>query len=598
MLKGKSILSITISALMLLSLSACKGMPEAGVPSASIPSASVTPNAPSQVETPSEAVSASYSKSVDCTVKLGESVSISGSGAVAENGVITVSQAGDYLFSGKLSGQIIVDAPNTDKVTLILNGVDVTSPDSAAIYVLSAEKVVIELVEGSVNLLADANEYSLQEGSDEPSACIFAKDDLKIKGSGTLYVTGNYNKGIFTKDDMQIQDGNIFVVAKDDAIRGKDSVQIEGGTLTLEAGGDGLRTSNTEQEGYIDIKGGSISIISALDAIQAESNINISGGSITVQSGGGSANSSQNNDSWGDWGDKGPGGGMPGGMPGGKPGGMPPGGRAAEQTASPEDTASAKGIKCQGTLTISGGSFSLDTSDDAIHSNTVINISGGSFNILSGDDGIHADDTLTVSGGSGVISKSYEGLEAENIVLSGGKFDITSSDDGFNAAGGNDGSAMERPGFGGFMGGGEAGSGSISIKGGEYTINAEGDGVDSNGNIEMTDGTVIVYGPVSGGNGAMDYSGTCKINGGILCAVGSAGMAQTVNSDTQGCIGVQFFAQANTKVDIADASGNTVFSITSPKTFQTLVMSHYQLKKGAVYSVLANGEKLGEITAS
>ena len=594
MLKGKRILSIIVSALLLLSLSACKGTPEAGAPSASIPSASVTPDAPSQVETPTEAISASYTKSVDCTVGLGDSVSISGSGAVAENGVITVSQAGDYLFSGKLSGQIIVNAPNTDKVTLILNGVDIISPDSAAIYVLSAEKAVIELVEDSVNLLADAAEYSLQEGSDEPSACIFAKDDLKIKGSGTLYVTGNYNKGIFTKDDMQIEDGNIFVVAKDDAIRGKDSVQIEGGELTLEAGGDGLRTSNTEQEGYIDIKGGSISIISALDAIQAESDISISGGSITVKSGGGSANSSQNNDSWGSWGDMGPG--MGGGMPGGKPGGMRPGGRTAEQSASSE-TASAKGIKCQGTLTISGGSFSLDTSDDAIHSNTVINISGGSFNILSGDDGIHADDTLTVSGGSGVISKSYEGLEAENIVLSGGKFDITSSDDGFNAAGGNDGSAMERPGFGGFMGGGEAGSGSISIKGGEYTLNAEGDGVDSNGNIEMTDGTVVVYGPVSGGNGAMDYSGTCKINGGILCAVGSAGMAQTVSSDTQGCIGVQFNAKADTKVDITDASGRVIFSITSPKTFQTLVMSHPELKKGSVYSVLANGEKLGEITA-
>ncbi len=106
-----------------------------------------------------------------------------------------------------------------------------------------------------------------------------------------------------------------------------------------------------------------------------------------------------------------------------------------------------------------------------------------------------------------------------------------------------------------------------------------------------------VFGPVSGGNGAMDYAGTCKINGGILCAVGSAGMAQGVNSDTQGCIGVQFFAQANTKVDIAEASGNVIFSIISPKNFQTLVMSHPDVAKGATYSITVNGEKLGDITA-
>ena len=592
--KVASLKILCIAVVMLCFFTACEKnvVPSAGVTATSTATQKpILSNTPESVNVPSGAVEGTVSGSAECRIIFGETVTVIGSGATAEDGEVTVSSGGDYLISGASDdGQIVVNAPSTDKVKLILNGVDLTSGKSSAIYVKSAEKVIIELAEGSVNLLADAPQYELEAGSDEPNACVFAKDDLKIKGSGTLYVTGNYSKGISTKDDMQIQDGNIFVVAKDDVIRGKDSVQIEGGALTLEAGGDGLRTSNTEQEGYIDIKGGSISIISALDAIQAETYINISGGSITVKSGGGSENSSQSNDSWGDWGDMGP------GMGGGKPGGMRPGGRSAEQTASSE-TASAKGIKCEGTLTISGGSFSLDTSDDAIHSNTVINISGGSFNILSGDDGIHADDTLTVSGGSGVIGKSYEGLEAESIVLSGGKFDITSSDDGFNAAGGNDGSAMDRPGFGGFMGGGEAGSGSISISGGEYVLNAEGDGVDSNGNIEMTDGTVVVYGPVSGGNGAMDYAGTCKINGGILCAVGSAGMAQTVSSDTQGCIGVQFNAKADTKVDITDASGNVIFSITSPKTFQTLVMSHPDLKKGTVYSVLANGEKLGEITA-
>lgn len=548
---------------------------------------------PAQVEIPSEVKSGTVEGSSDCVITLSdEGCTVQGTGASAWGKTVTVLNAGTYLVQGAVTdGQLAVDSADAEKVKLIFNGVFISCSDGAAVYIKNADKTVIELAPKSVNILSDGQTYSLDDGEDEPGACVFSKDDLKIKGAGELYVQGNYAKGIFSKDDLEIENAVIYVTAADDGIRGKDSVEINGGKIVVNADGDGIRTSNDvdEGKGNIIITDSEIAITSELDGIQSVSDLTVQSGSITVCSGGGSANSSSNNSSWGQWGDRG--GGRPGANPPGDFGGMQP------DSSADAETSSAKGIKAEGTLTVNGGSFVLDTSDDALHSNTVV-INGGEYVIASGDDGMHADGSLTVNGGSIAISKSYEGLEAENLCIAGGTVSIVSGDDGINAAGGADASGIGRPGRGGFAGGGEQGSGSISISGGSITVNAEGDGLDSNGSITMTGGYCIVYGPTNSGNGALDYSGSFNISGGTLVALGARGMAQGISGGSQQAgLGVNINGAADKALKVTDEAGNVIIEVVSPKQYQSAVISSPDIISGQSYTFWMDGEKLGSVTA-
>lgn len=521
----------------------------------------------------------------------GDSISIDGEGANSEGSVVTITAAGTYLVSGTLTdGQLRVDTESSDKVTVILNGVDITCSDGPAIYILNAQKkVVLKLADESVNVVKDGEVYS-DTSEDAPSSAIFSKEDLDIDGNGTLYVTGNYNKGIFSKDDLSIEGGTIIVSAVDDGMRGKDSVEISGGSITITCGADGLRTNNETDadKGYINISGGEIYITAGQDGIQAVSDCVISGGTLSISSGGGSQNSSTQNDSWGSWG---------GGHGGGK-GGMGSMGSPSQgggNNTSSTDATSAKGIKAAGTLSILGATISIDSSDDALHSNDSINITGGEIYVSSGDDGIHADSALTIDGGVVTVEKSYEGLEALNITINGGSISVVASDDGINAAGGNDGSSMNgRPGQNSFA---SDSSGLVSINGGEIVLNASGDGLDSNGNIVQTDGSVVVFGPTNSGNGPLDYAGTYTLSGGSLLSMGAVGMAQTINDCQQGQLAFTLRATADSTIEIQDTDGNVILSCTTPKSMECFVCSTPNIIAGQSYSVFLNGEALGELEA-
>lgn len=152
-----------------------------------------------------------------------------------KNETISITESGEYVLSGEIKdGQIIVDVPNSDDkvVTLILNDVNVKCSDSAAIYVKNAKKVVLSLVEGTTNIFTDGNNYSYEdEAKEEPSACIFSKDDLVIAGNGSLLVNGNFNNGIYSKDDITITGGKIDVKAANNGIKGKDYTVSIGGSI-------------------------------------------------------------------------------------------------------------------------------------------------------------------------------------------------------------------------------------------------------------------------------------------------------------------------------------------------------------------------------
>lgn len=567
----KKMCSALGAALIALCLTACSvsdgGSVQTGTSSAADPSGgssqtstSAAVTMPQTSETaPSAAVSGGYSGEADKVIELaGESLSIT--------------SGGTYVIRGTLAdGQIYVESSDANKVKLILDGVDISCSTSAAIFVRNAEKTLIELAEGSVNILSGGID------ADEGDAAVYSKDDIKFKGTGTLYIQSDL-RGIHCTNDIQIEECTLIVVAGDDGIRGKDSVQIASGSVTVTAGADGIRSNNEEEEGrgYITVEGGSIYISSALDGIQAAVSLSISGGDIAILTGGGSANSlSQAQTQWS------------GGM-GGRPG-------MGGQSSSQDLDYSAKGLKAGGSIDISGGSLAIDSIDDAVHSNGTVAVSGGSLSISTGDDGVHADADVTVSGGTISIAKSYEGIEGLNIYIQGGEITLTASDDGLNGAGGNDGSSMGgRPGQNGFS----SGNSNIVISGGTVVINASGDGIDVNGSLSQSGGHVTVYGPTDNGNGALDYDGSFVITGGYIAAFGSTGMAQGSSSgSTQANLFVSLTASAGSRLLITDASGTALLDETPPKAYGCIFFSSPDIASGGTYTFTLDGSELGSLTA-
>lgn len=533
-----------------------------------ITNASTSQEASSSIEASISSFDITWENDTLNHIKLeGSSISFDGAGVVLSGNTATITASGTYVLEGTLdNGQIIVDVANKGNVKLILNNADIYCSDSAPIYVKNSGETIIILAEGTENILSDGDTYVFSDTSeDEPNATLFSKDNLIIAGEGSLLINANYNNGITGKDDLYIESGSITINAVDDGIVGKDMVTIKNGNITITATDDGIKSSNDSdtEKGYILIYDGNFNITAGSDAIQAEASLTIHDGLFNIITGGGSINSSSSTSAqgekinpWGNW-------------------------NTADTT---EESQSAKGIKAGTNITISGGTFTIDSSDDSLHSNGTLVIEKGDFQISSGDDGIHADTEITINDGDIIIKKSYEGIESAVITINGGNIDITASDDGINAAGGNDGSSMNgRPGQNTFT---ASSNYAIYINGGNISINAEGDGIDANGSIYMTDGAVTVYGSTNNGNGALDYDQKFEISGGTLITAGSAGMAQAPSSSSSQCSIAFTYAstqKAGTEVILKDSSGNILISFTPEKDFQQVVVSSPEIKTGDTY---------------
>ena len=299
-------------------------------------------------------------------------------------------------------------------------------------------------------------------------------------------------------------------------------------------------------------------------------------------------------------------GGGPGGM-GGRPG--QPGSNNSQDTTTEEAGTSMKGLKAANGMLISGGSITINSADDAIHSDMSVIIHGGTFTLASGDDAIHAEDTLTVTAGKIDISESYEGLEALHIDVRGGDIKLAASDDGLNAAGGTDQSGTTGGRDGMFGGGGKGGgpggfggmsgnsNGSIKISGGTLYINASGDGIDANGTLEITGGHTTVVGPTRGDTATLDYDVSATISGGTFIGTGASGMAQTFSDSEQGVIAVSVGNQfAGTEIILKDTSGKTLISYKPELDFAVVILSAPDIVKGQTYTITV-GSQSGEFEA-
>lgn len=549
-------------------------------------------------------------------------------GVTQSGSVYTITKAGEYTVAGLLSeGQLIVDAGDEDEITIVLNGTSITCSSGSPIYVKNASEVKIKSEENTFNEVIDKRAEATDDSSDDAgNAAIYATCDLKLVGKGALVVTGNYNNGIQSKDDLSIKNVIVKVTAVNNAIKGNDAVDIESGNIiAISAKGDGIKTSNSSisnkdnQKGIVTITGGNIDVYAACDGIDASYGADISGDgnlniytdtyseySEEVTSSGSSSGTSTGRDSSAnttasantvsyvaasDTITN-----APGGSGGNKAGGDRPGmpGDFNESGNSSGQSYSTKGIKAESEINISGFTINISSTDDGIHANSdsgvletgengkgTIVINGGSITISSGDDGMHADKQLYVNDGYINIVTSYEGLEAMTINLNGGKIYVYATDDGINACTG-DGKTSPIV---------NVTAGYIDIT----TASGDTDGIDSNGNYVQTGGFVLVKGGSSSGNvsGSIDVDGTVTITGGTCVALG--GICETpVNSVNAYVLNSVSFSSE--RYSLKDSSGKEVISFTVDSTFSNGWICSDTLVTGTSYTLYRGSDSIADWT--
>lgn len=561
-------------------------------------------------------------------------------GVTQSGSVYTITKAGEYTVAGLLSeGQLIVDAGDEDEVTIVLNGTSITCSSGSPIYVKNASEVKIKSEENSFNEVIDNRTEATEDSSDDAgNAAIYATCDLKLVGKGALVVTGNYNNGIQSKDDLSIKNVIVKVTAVNNAVKGNDAVDIESGNIiAISTKGDGIKTSNSSisnkgnQKGIVTITGGNIDVYAACDGIDAAYGVDISGdGNLNIytdtyseyseevtSSGSSSGTSTSRNSSANKTASAntvsyvaasdtianapgGFGGGNMGGMDGQNGGnkaggdrlGMP--GDFNESGNSSGQSYSTKGIKAESEINISGFTINISSTDDGIHANSdsgvletgedgkgTIVINGGSITISSGDDGMHADKQLDVNDGYINVVTSYEGLEAITINLNGGKIYVYATDDGINACTG-DGKT----------------SPIVNVTGGYIdvtTTSGDTDGIDSNGNYVQTGGFVLVKGGSSSGNvsGSIDVDGTVTITGGTCVALG--GVCETpINSANAYVLSSVSFSSG--RYSLKDASGNEVISFTVDGAFGNGWICYDTLVTGTSYTLYRGSDSIADWT--
>lgn len=397
---------------------------------------------------------------------------------------VSITAAGTYVFSGDCDNGSITVKKGVTGVTIVLNGLTLTNDDSAAITLNKTAEASLIAAAGTTNTVADT------EGSSDENAAVKVKSGaaLAIGGTGTLTVDGNAKNGIKGAADavITVAEVKLNINAANDGLSCDDELNITGGTLSITAGGDAVKASpdtgenpDTTSLGNVTISGGTLALDAAEDGIQADGDLTISGGTFYVKTNGG------------------------------------------HTTALTDDSASCKGFKAGKTLTVTGGTLTVDSADDALHASTDVTISGGTLTLATGDDGVHADNNLVIGtkGASSTstprinITASYEGLEGTTVTVYSGDIDVVASDDGVNAASSTLGERSDKY--------------AINIAGGDLYIDAGSDGLDSNNDITITGGKVEVYGADAMMDAAIDYDGTFTLSGGTLFGAGMEPSAGT-----------------------------------------------------------------------
>ena len=460
----------------------------------------------------------------------GVTETVAGSGYAIDGTTLTIAAAGTYRLTGSCAEGSVVVNKSLQGVTLILDDLTLTSSVTAPIVIKKSSSVLVKL-EGSSTLTDNEDASTEETNTSFEGAAIKVKSGstLTFFGSGTLTVAGNAKNGIKggAESNLLVDGGTFVITAQNSGIAFDGSIVINAGTFEITSAGDGIKAvpdeGDTASAGTIAIHGGTFTLNVQGDGIQAGCDLLITNGDFSIRTENG-----------------------------------------YDSATFDKDTMSSKGIKSSGnnvaegeeaqnTLTITGGTFDLNTADDAIHSDAYAAITGGTFTIYTGDDGVHADTTLTLGSEDGLerdpqitIYASYEGLEAGTVNAYSGKYWVNASDDGINAAGGSSNGTDPgqgghdpfnpggRPGPGGQPGGEASGDYSLNFYGGDFYVNCLGDGLDSNGALNLLGGTFTVLSQGTGGdNSPLDSDGTLLIRGATVFAAGTNPMNERPATTSQ-----------------------------------------------------------------
>jgi len=383
--------------------------------------------------------------------------------------IVEITASGTYIVQGSLNHGFISVAEKGLNVKVILNGVNIVSGNHAALISLEKSNVTVVLAENTTNYLSDGKEgstkyYHTYKNKKHPNATMLVRGYLTIKGSGKLIVASKQHNGIRSRANLKIEDGDIEINAAKNAVRGNDAI------------------------------------------------------------------------------------------------------------------------------TISGGTFKLTSGNDAIHAAATLTINDGTFAISTGDDAIRAQKRLIINGGNINITKCYEGLEAHDIELNGGVVKIKSLDDGINISGGWRIDDTE-----------EIIDGTLTITGGEYHIESEGDAVDSNGHIYMSGGKLVAFGPTdtSSTDRSIDFDRTFIVTGGSIIGLGYTTdkmKAPNPSDSSQYAFLAEFDrVPAGTLISVSSDSGTEVLSIKTLGITRSLLASNSLLDKGT-YRISADGAVVKSFT--
>ena len=526
-------------------------------------------------------------------------------GVTVEDGTLTITKAGTYKLSGEYQRQIKIETADSDAVRLVLDNANITNSSGAALNVVNADEVILYSASGTTNTISDGADYTAT-GEDDPDAVVYSKADMTIAGEGTLKVNGNHEDGIHTSDGLVIASGTLEVNAANTGIKGKDYVDILGGTINVTAQQDGIKSTNDTDEGkgWTRLSNGTVTVNAGDDGFKASRVVEISGGSLTVEQSDEGIEAQYINVSGGD-----------------------------VNVTSADDGMNAS-LKTSDSESTDSSANTSDTANQQQNNQQQGSIPGGQQSGTSNQQqqgmgqppampGGNAQDGTSQNGTTGTAQQQNNTQNQGNQnmgqppAMPGGNAQDGTSQNGTTGTGQQ---GMGQPPQGGMPGGGggtfEVVDAAINVSGGHVTVNAEGDGIDSNGVTTLSGGTLIVNGPSQGGNAALDTNGDLLLNGATVLSGSTADMfeAPSTNS-TSGYLKLtnsSGFEQGST-VQVADSSGKVVANYKVTKSnVQLVLVSSSSIVKGQSYTAytttsavdsnatsLASGAtELGSFTAS
>lgn len=540
-----------------------------------------------------------------------------------------------YTLQGTSSSGCFYHA-GSYKMTLVLNGVNLVNPDSAAINIQNSKRIAVQLADGTTNSLADG-------ASNTKKAAFLVKGHAEFAKGGSLTITGNKKHALACNEYMEVKKtvGNITIVsAVADAINVAQYFQMNGGTVNIQSSGDdGLQvdaedTANPEEDGHVLIKGGTLTINSSAagtKCIKAEGNVDIQGGTVTLKHTGipvWDTDKSKIKEATGIGTDR----------------NLTINGEEAVVNITMTGNG-ARGMKCDSTMTCTAGNIDINCSGADWAYSTVDTssvrcakadyafiLNGATMKVTTTKDeaiGVYSEGTALISGGTLTLNTYDHGIKSlGNMDITGGTINYTVTgpaskavkcEGNLHITGGNISGTVS--------GGGETASdqttaasaglkcdGNMVIDGGTFNLNATGagdKGINVDGTLTINDGNITVsttggrYGTTSSGGGgwpgggqdnsdthsspkAIRCEGNMTINGGTIKVTTTGG----VSGSTGGGMGGQqeTGAEGLESKGIMTINGGYIEATTYDDAINCA--SHMYLKGGYIYAVATGNDAI------